>query len=209
MNLKEQFETFNNGRKMITARLKNYNMYTRFNDELLENLLTHHPTKKISNIEYLIIKPHEIYRNRTLYFKQSNQDEDNVSYKLCIQNIFGQYSTEKNTKANKISSFRNSISNTKRAEFYSNLKSKCCEECGKHHDHPHIDHYKIPFKYILEQFLDQSNLQIQNIKTYYQNSQHHIEDKKIKHDFIDYHDSIVIYKLLCPECNIRNGTYGY
>ena len=102
MELKNLFETFNNGRKMITTRLKNYKMYSKFNDEVIENLLRNHPTKKISNIEYLIIKPHEIYRSRTLYFKQPNQDEDNVSYKLCIQNIFGQYSTDKNTKANKI-----------------------------------------------------------------------------------------------------------
>ena len=209
MDLKNLFETFNNGRKMITARLKNYNMYSKFNDELIENLLRNHPTKKISNIEYLIIKPHEIYRSRTLYFKQPNQAEDNVSYKLCIQNIFGQYSTEKNTKANKISSFRNSISNTKRAVFYSNLKSKCCEECGILHSSPHIDHYKIPFKHILEQFLHQSNLEIQNIETYYKNSQHHIADISLKNEFIDYHDEIVEYKLLCPECNIRNGTYGF
>jgi len=209
MDLKNLFETFNNGRKMITARLKKYNMYSKFNDQLLETLLTHHPTKKISNIEYLIIKPHSIYKSRTLYFKQPNREEDNVSYKLCIQNIFGQYSDENNTKANKVSSFRNSISNTKRAEFYSNLKSKCCEECGIIHSSPHIDHYKISFKQILDQFLFHSDLKILDIKTYYEHSQHHIADKTIKDEFIDYHDSIVTYKLLCPECNIRNGTYGY
>lgn len=210
MNLKELFENFNNGRKMITARLKNYNMYKKFNDELLENLLLNHPTKKISNIEYLIIKPHEIYKSRTLFFKQPNRPEENVSYKLCIQNIFGQYTDEKNTKANKVSSFRNAISDTKRADFYFNLKSKCCEDCGKYHDKPHIDHYKISFKQILEQFLLYTDeLNILDVETYYKNSQHHIANKKLKEDFIEYHDSIVTYKLLCPECNISNGTYGY
>ena len=184
-------------------------MYTRFNDDFLEELLTHHPTKNISNIEYLMIKPHEIYRTRCLYFKKHNCPQDNVSYKLCIQNVFGQYSDSNNTKANKISCFRNAISNTKRAEFQSNLKSNSCEDCGILHSKPHIDHYKISFKQILEQFLCQSDLKIEEITTYYHRSQHHISDLQLKHNFIEYHDSIVIYKLLCPECNNRNGTYGY
>ena len=209
MNLKELFGSFNNGRKLTTAKVKQYPMYTKFNDDFLEELITHHPTKKISNIEYLMIKPHEIYRSRCLYFKRHNYPEDNVSYKLCIQNVFGQYSDSNNTKANKISSFRNAISNTKRAEFQSNLKSNCCEDCGILHSKPHIDHYKISFKQILEQFLYQSDLKIEEIKTYYKNSQHHISDLQLKHNFIEYHDELVTYKLLCPDCNIAHGTYGY
>ena len=209
MNFKELFGTYNNGRKITTAKVKEYPMYTNFNDEFLQELLTYHPTKNISNIEYLIIKPHDIYRTRSLYYKSKNKKEEVASYKLCIQNVFEQYSDEKNIKANKISSFRNSISNTKRAEFQSNLKSNCCEDCGVYHSKPHIDHFMIPFKEILEQFLYQSNLKIEEVQTYYNNSQHHILDLEFKNNFIEYHDSIVIYKLLCPECNIGHGTYGY
>ena len=209
MNLKELFKTFNNGRKITTAKVKQYPMYTKFNDEFLQELLTHHPSKKISNIEYLMIKPHEIYRTRSLHFKSKNKDEEIASYKLCIQNIFGQYSDSNNTKTNKISCFRNAISNTKRAEFQSNLKSNCCEDCGILHSKPHIDHYNIPFKEILEQFLYQSDLKIEDVKTYYKNSQHHILDLEFKNNFIEYHDELVTYKLLCPECNIKQGTYGY
>lgn len=209
MNLKELFQTCNKGRKLITAKVKEYPMYTKFNDDLLQELLTHHPTKKMSNIEYLMIKPHEIFKSRCLYYKNKNKEEDNISYKLCIENLFGKYNDQNNTRANKISSFRNAISNTKRAEFQSNLKSKCCEDCGLFHEKPHVDHYKYPFKEILRQFLHQLDLKIEEIKTYYQNSQHHILDLELKDDFIDYHDSIVIYKLLCPECNIGHGTYGY
>lgn len=209
MNLTELFETYNNGRKMITAKIKSYPMYSEFNDELLETLLRFHPTKNITDIEYLIIKPHEIFRSRTLYFKKPNSPEDNVSYKLCIQNVFGQYNSVSNHKANKVSSFRNAISNTKRHIFQSNLKSKCCEQCGEYTDKPHIDHYKISFKQILEQFLHQSDLKIETIDTYYEKSQHHIADKSLKEEFIDYHDELVTYKLLCADCNISNGTYGY
>ena len=209
MNLKELFGTFNNGRKMTTAKVKAYPMYEKFNNRFLQELLTHHPTKKITDIEYLVIRPHDIYRTRSLHFKSKNKDEEIASYKLCIMNLFDQYNDKSNTKANKVSSFRNSICDTKRAEFKSNLKSSVCEQCDKHTDKPHIDHYKIPFKHILEQYLHQSNLEIQNIETYYKNSQHHITDQILKNEFIDYHDSIVEYKLLCGECNISNGTYGY
>ena len=209
MNLKELFESFNNGRKIITSRINNYEMYKNFNDELLENLLTNHPTKSISNIEYLIIKPHKIFKTKTLYYKQPNKQEDNVSYKLCIQNIFGQYSTEKNTKTNKISSFRNSISNTKRKVFQSNLKNNCCEQCDEYCDKPHIDHYKISFKQIFEQFLNLKKIKIEEVDTFYSSCLHHITDKTLKKDFIDYHDGLVTYKLLCPKCNTSNGTYGY
>ena len=209
MNLKELFKTYNEGRKLTTAKVKQYPMYTKFNDEFLQELLTHHPSKKISNIEYLMIKPHEIYRTRSLYYKSKDKNQDIASYKLCIQNVFGQYNNESNEKANKVSCFRNAISNTKRAEFQSNLKSNCCEDCGILHSKPHVDHYKYPFKEILRQFLYQSDLKIEDVNSYYQNSQHHILDLELKNEFIDYHDSIVIYKLLCPECNISNGTYGY
>ena len=209
MNLTELFGTFNNGRKMITAKVKSYAMHTKFNDDLLETLLRFHPTKNITDIEYLIIKPHEIFRSRTLYFKTHNCPEDNVSYKLCIQNVFGQYNSVSNHKANKVSCFRNAISNTKRQIFQSNLKSKCCEQCGKYTEKPHIDHYKISFKQILEQFLYHSNLKIENIETYYHRSQHHIANKLLKEEFIEYHDELVTYKLLCADCNIGNGTYGY
>lgn len=209
MNLKEKFGTYNNGRKIVTSTVKQYSMFEKFNDNFLENLLIYHPTKKIKDIEYLVIKPHEIYRSRSLYYKSKDKEEQVASYKLCIQNLFGKYNDNNNTKANKVSSFRNSISNTKRAEFQSNLKSRCCEDCGVYHSKPHIDHYKYPFKEILRQFLHQSDLKIEEIKTYYKNSQHHILDLELKEDFIDYHDSIVIYKLLCPDCNIKQGTYGY
>tara|TARA_R110000824_G_C14951366_1_gene650965 strand:+ start:43 stop:672 length:630 start_codon:yes stop_codon:yes gene_type:complete len=209
MNLKELFGSFNNGRKITTEKVKAYPMYEKFNNNFLQQLLTKHPTKNISDIEYLVIRPHEIYRSRSLYYKSKDKEEDVVSYKLCIQNVFGQYKHESNEKANKISSFRNAISNTKRAEFQSNLKSNCCEDCGILHSKPHIDHYKIPFKQILEQFLYQTDLTLFQVPTVYKHSQHHISNLQLKNEFIDYHDSIVIYKLLCPECNIGHGTYGY
>ncbi len=209
MNLKELFETVNKGRKFVTSKIKCLPMYTKFNDDMLESLLKNHPTKKITDIEYLILKPHEIFRSRTLYFKKPNFPEDNVSYKLCIQNLFGQYNSVSNNKASKVSSFRNAISNTKRAIFKSNIKSKCCEDCGKHTEKPHIDHYQISFKEILDQYLHQSDLTIETIETYYEKSQHHILDKTIKEDFIDYHDALVTYRLLCATCNIAHGSYGY
>ena len=76
------------------------------------------------------------------------------------------------------------------------------------HDKPHIDHYKFSFKSIMDQFLFQDDIKIEDVKTIYHNNQHHLLQEQ-KEAFIDYHDAIVIYKLLCPECNISNGTYGY
>ena len=208
MSLIIKLTNFNQGRKIITSIVKSYPMNTKFTNELLEELLTHHPSKKISNIEYLMIKPHPIYRSRCLFFKTKTGYEDNVSYKLCIQNLFGQYSDEKNNKQNKISSFRNAISNTKRLEFKNNLTSMECQDCNIVHDKPHIDHYKFSFKSIMDQFLFQDDIKIEDVKTIYHNNQHHLLQEQ-KEAFIDYHDSVVIYKLLCPECNISNGTYGY
>ena len=68
MSLIIKLTNFNQGRKIITTLVKSYPMNTKFTNELLEELLTHHPSKKISNIEYLMIKPHPIYRSRCLFF---------------------------------------------------------------------------------------------------------------------------------------------
>lgn len=208
MSLNSILINCNQGRKFITNIVKQYEFNSKFNHNIIEELLTHHPTKNIKDIEYLMLKPHPIYRTRCLFYKTNSGIEDSVSYKLCINNLFGYYSEEKNKIQNNISSFRNAIANTKRQEFKNNLTSNKCEDCGIIHDKPHIDHFKFSFKSILDQFLFQYDLKIEDVKTIYKNNQHHLLYEQ-QEDFIEYHDAIVIYKLLCPECNISNGTYGY
>lgn len=199
------------GIKMITAELSNYDTFEKFDNEVIESILTYHPRKSISNIQYLIIKKHPQFKTKMLCYKQHNEPEDNVSYKHCIKNIFGRYSNDKNQTNNKKKAFRNATYNIKRATFRDNLESKHCQDCGcmPENEKYHIDHYKVSFKEILERFLEKKNLKLNNVITYYDDSQYHISNRKLKDEFIEYHDSRVIYKLLCPRCNMSNGSYGY
>tara|TARA_R110001592_G_scaffold153435_1_gene381877 strand:+ start:97 stop:735 length:639 start_codon:yes stop_codon:yes gene_type:complete len=208
-DLKELLVNFTTGKKKVTAMVKDWDMCGKFNDRFLESLLTYHPTRyNVKNIEYLIVRPHAVFKTRTLFYKTANYGEQDASYVKCIKNLFGGFDHNQDLKKRKTDAFRNAICNTKRRTFRLSKPSNCCEDCGNYSESPHVDHYKISFKQILEQFLTLNKKTLDQIDTQFE-QQHQIKDQKLKHSFIEYHDSIVIYKLLCPSCNLSNGSYGY
>ena len=212
MTIKEILKNQTNGRKYMTAKIKEMKINETFRDKFIEEVLNFHPTKCLHNLEYLVIRNRPPYNQRSLYFKIKDEEEDDISYVMSIKNFFGNFSHKKNKLADITFAFRNSIWNTKRQEYFlknTNDKMLCsCEDCGKFGRH-HIDHFELPFKKILSDFLTLEELDFEKIEVEeIENSQAFV-DINLKEKWIEYHDEKAIFKLLCSHCNLSKGSYGF
>ena len=199
------------GNKYISNLLKTYNI-----DEIIKNkeiltLLKYHPNKKIDidNIEYIKLKLRPPYYKPSLFFKYKNGVEDDLSWRLCVRNYFGKYnkSTEKlryvHTAFRTISHF-----GSKQKFRLLNNENICCN-CDNI-TNIQTDHYPIPYKKIFNDFIEQENINLSNIDIYEdENNCIKIRDKILSKKWLDYHDSIATYRLLCNSCNSSNGAYGF
>lgn len=206
--LKKQLKNFTNGRKQLTNIINTTQINKQFRNQLLENLLTYHPNRTIKEIEYLIVKIRMPYKTRSLYIKEKNKDVDDISYVLSIKNLFNKYDRNKERKDNIIKAFRNAINDGKRKDFIIQNGIYCCELC-KNTNNLHIDHYEIPFKKIFNDYVNIKKLKLENLKLDYENNDYVLRNKKIKNDFVIYHDNIVKYRVLCRKCNCGFGSYGF
>ena len=83
-----------------------------------------------------------------------------------------------------------------------------CENCFKD-DKLDIDHFKIPFSKILDDFLLLNDLDLLKTSIQEEKTRYKIIDIELKNKWIKYHDEKVIYKCLCKTCNCSLGDYGY
>jgi len=105
--------------------------------------------------------------------------------------------------------FRDVIGNTKRKEFFLNLTSNICQQCENTIDILHIDHHRITFQQILDEFLAENGIHFASIEVYENNNEYEFQDKDLQRRWIKYHDNKAIFKALCRKCNLMNGRYGY
>jgi hypothetical protein len=151
-----------------------------------------------------------------LYIKTKNNNLDDISYRMCILNLFNKYNKIQNITNQKISAFRNAINNKYKEEYMkkniiyeNNLKNGECFNCKKNCNDIHVDHYKLSFKEIFETFIKINNYKLENINVTEKNNLIQIDNLFLKNEWINYHDSRVIYKIMCGFCNMSLGTYGY
>jgi len=209
--IKKALHSISKGTKIITCYIKELKPESKFRHHLFENVLLNHPTKKFNDIEYLQVKIRPPFMKKSLYIKCKDKEIENVSYKLSIQNIYGKYNPERIYKNNRLEAYRNTIYETKRKIFYhenTNNGFGKCENCNKE-DKLDIDHFKIPFSKILDDFLLLNNLDLLKTCIYEEKTRYKILDNEIKNKWIEYHDEKVIYKCLCKTCNCSLGDYGY
>jgi len=209
--LKKALHSISKGTKLITSYIKETKPEGKFRNHLFENVLLNHPTRNFNDIEYLQVKIRPPFMKKSLYIKCKDKEIENISYKLSIQNIFGKYNPERIEKNNKLEAFRNTIYETKRKIFYKEKTNKGfgkCENCFKE-DKLDIDHYKIPFSKILDDFLLLNDLDLLKTPIQEEKTRYKIIDNEIKNKWIEYHDDKVIYKCLCKTCNCSLGDYGY
>jgi hypothetical protein len=85
-------------KKYITNIINKYCDNQKVNDIEIFELLQYHPTKHINieNIDYLVVKIRKPFNTLALFYKyKNNESEDDISYVLCIKNLFGRYDRDK------------------------------------------------------------------------------------------------------------------
>jgi len=214
-HLKTKYINKTSGSKAITTFLDSKPLNQPFRDPELELLLKCHPSQiKVREIEYLYVKLRPPYLRRALYIKnKDSNDEDDVSYKSCLDALYGFYDKSKNNVHRISTAFRDTISNTKKRLFYLENHDKPCVLCGKWDGIViHTDHYPIPFQEILDSFLIQyPEYQFSTIRVYEDKltNCYNFEDNTLREKWVKHHDEMAEFRRLCQSCNSSGGAYGF
>ena len=192
----------------------------QFRNEEIEHVIkTFHPDKKIKGqIEYLVRKPKPPFNSICFFVKEvDSMVEKSVSLKTCIRNLLGLYKETKELDKQITSAYRNVINDgtyfvyrIENTNIIEGKKEGFCKECKEHTTEPQIDHYPLPFKKILEDYLKKSKKKLCNtIINYEDDGLCYITYIKDRKEWLTYHDSVAQYRVLCKKCNCSRGSYGY
>ena len=62
-------------------------------DSAIKELIQYHPTKQLNDVEWLKMKIRPPFNQLVLTYKKNGQ-EDDISWKLCIHNLYGNYNAD-------------------------------------------------------------------------------------------------------------------
>jgi predicted DNA binding protein len=172
----------------------------------------------VNNLEYCVCRLCQ-YKTKTLYIKTKDNEEDSIGWKNCVNNILNKHDDKKKYIEDVKSAFRIATFDDYHKLFMKNNihdDTSICEYCkdicySKHlHKSPaiHIDHHLIPFHEILSKFVSDNSLTLSTVDIIYIGLQSHIQDERMKQEWIKYHNSVVTYRILCSSCNGRFGKHG-
>lgn len=189
-------------------------------DAIIKQLITHHPIKRIdvNKLEWLKIKSRKPFNNLALFYKYKNSIiEDDISWKLCIRNLYGKYNRDEEYEKNVKTAFRNeSHIGTKKLYFINNttiindIFMGICNNCNKKTENITTDHYKLSYKEIFNNFVNVKNINLSNIDIFEnEDNEIRIKDENLASEWLNYHDNNAQYRLLCKTCNSHFGSYGY
>jgi len=204
----------------ISDIIKKLAIEENIEDRIIIELVKYHPTKQISvdKVEWFKIKIRAPFNKPALYYKYKNSIiEDDISWKLCIRNLYGKYNRDKEFLKAVLTSFRNeSHIGTKQQYFINNTTINNnsfigeCEHCKEIREDITTDHYPLVYKEIFDNFIEMNNINLRNIDIYEnENNEIRIKDGKIASKWLNYHDNKAQYRLLCSSCNSHFGSYGY
>jgi hypothetical protein len=223
-SLKNELKNLTTGYKVITNLIKNKVIDLKFKDDAtLLSLLEYHPTKTISktNIEYLVVRLRKPYNTPSLFYKMNfiGSIEDDVSYRLCIQVLFEKYDRKKRNKEDIMSALRSEchygtktkyfLKNTVKTNYISS--GKCCA-CHITTCNITVDHFGTTYQNILDMFLEKNKhvkLELLEIFENDVNNELRLKDTALANEWLNFHDTIATYRLLCNSCNSQCGGYGY
>lgn len=218
--LKEKCKNMTNANKYIASIIQRFTCDDVVDDPVIKQLVEYHPTKHIdpNDIEYLIVRKRQPYNTISLFYKDKNTSkEDDISWKMCIRNLYGKYNGEKDKVKDTENAFRTVISKGTRTQYLLNNTSVTnahivgiCNNCNMKSNQITVDHYLLPFMTILQTFLDENNIQLNEIDVF-ENERNEIElkDKKLSSMWLTYHDEKAQYRLLCKSCNSHFGSYRH
>jgi len=210
MDFKQDYKNMKQLKKFIGDILKEYEEGEDIDNIYIRELIKHHPTKDLSNINWLrMLKQKRNYNNLSLQYGTDEIENDDISWNSCIRNIFGKWDINKNKIDDIKKAFRN-VSNTGTKRSYHLKTNSICCICNNLYN-IQTDHKDIPYIKIFDDFRIENNLQtIINIETYEDdNDMIQLKDKKIEKEWLKYHDDIANYQILCRSCNMRKGSSKY
>jgi len=204
-----------NGKRVIKSLLNEKEIGCPFDDKIIHDLMTFHPNGKVNAPEYFVIRISPMYKQRTLYFKNKDADEDSVSYISCIENLLGKYKREKKEELEIIKTFRNATFDDYRRNFFSEntidnigicSNPDCGQKCGQYLETKlHIDHCDKSFKSILDDFISSNNINLLSVSIYWDGMNPHLTDNNLQINWQKYHNENVKYRILCGPCNCSFG----
>jgi hypothetical protein len=146
--------------------------------------------------------------------KMKDKIIQSVSYKLCLRHLYDkpQISNDKLHRNNVLMSLRNAVHNGSRAEFVEGIVKSVCCICNSE-GNMDVDHYGVSFQEIVDNFFIVNNFKYENIRVFsnkkINNWYMELEDPLIRDKWINYHDDIAEYRLLCKKCNCSLESSGY
>ena len=217
-NLKIKLKNVTNGKKYVTDIIEKYKKNEIVNNIVILELLQYHPTKRIhiENIEYLIVRLRKPFNNLALYYKYKDHDiEDDISYILCIKNLFGKYNENTQYEKDVLAAFRNeSHVGSKKQYFINNTKIKdnsfygICKHCQIETKNITTDHFPTSYKNIFSNFLLLENIILSNVEIDESDTNEiKIKNQEFAIKFRIFHDEHASYRLLCKSCNSHFGSY--
>jgi len=218
--LKTKLKNVTHAKQYITMTLNKFHEGDLVEDEVVLTLLQYHPSKKINinNIEYLQLKKRPPFNTLALYYKyKSNDFVDDISYVLCIKNLFGKYTPDKQYLEDVVSAFRNESHVGSKKKYFVEHTMKCddvftgvCNNCNVLTASITTDHSKVPFKVIFNTFVENENISLNTVEIFENDKNElRIYDTDLAQKWRDFHDTHATYRLLCKSCNSHFGSYGF
>jgi hypothetical protein len=174
----------------------------------LIDLLENHPEKneKIGcGVNYFIIEPNRLNpTGNGVYIIRNDGSCIDFSWRLCC----GKNKNASTYNYNLTFAMRNAVKEYTIGYKQSHeLKCEVCLITNLEYSQYHVDHKTTPFSLIVEQFLQVNKCNnISFNDCYLSHSAEFKQDEPIKNKWIEYHNQVADYQILCASCNSSKGT---
>lgn len=179
---------------------------TAFSDEILNSVLLYHPR----GIHKFKTQPiYTLRRGNDLFLCNKNGDVyDNIGWRTCVK-LFKKSDGKSHYERKKLLAMRNATwSSKKRLDFIASNATRNengtlvgdCTQCGRTRVNVDVDHYMTPFSEIAKSWETPKHLEFVLI-----DNRTHFKDN-IEAQWLEFHDNIAKYRLLCKSCNASNGN---
>lgn len=218
--LKKRYKNGAHAKRYFTKFIKTKEGCGIFESQELGNLLSFHPRQKVpANTQRFKVQLCRKYKTPVLYFINADNEFQTVSYISCISNLYRRNGPTyticqmKNpTNQERASAFRDVIHNSVKDFYKKNSKFAQCKKCGNQDINSlQVDHDKIPFACILDEFLSVRDIQLCNVNIIQKsNVDYQCIDSRINlEEWFQFHEQRANYVFLCKSCNATKGSSGY
>ena len=195
--------------KFVGQILKSKKLNISFQSDLLKSLMMYSPKSQIKNIASFSKRLMPPYNTPCLTILTKNHEIVTVSWKQCVNKLYGSYNPERKKKERILQAFREEIAySPKMMQAKSLFHLSKCAGCGKL-ERLHIDHDVRPFAQILDDFLQKKGLRLQSVKINYESKPYTLGSQALSRDWVQFHDHHATLIGLCKTCNSAKGSGGY